>query len=253
MSDSCYSRTDLESGTITGGRSVAEMLTLPDSARKEEHMSIRLMAIVALTTLMNSFVGCSSYVDISFDEVNNQPVQSIDRIVFASVIEGVVLKSGDEILFNEQCGLYDDKARVIGGVTEAGGETEIRLDRIEYVLLKRGSIRGTQMEKVNVRNFLIRAARRPWRTHYGRSVQPGKSVKLRRSGGSFDPEKKFFTGETWQGEPIAVKPDDVYLQTRKFSFGRTAMLTIGIATAVAVLYLIELRKDLQDWDITFGN
>jgi hypothetical protein len=164
-------------------------------------------------------------------------LSQIDRFVFAKVIEGVILKSGDEILFDGQCGLYDDEKHFIAGVTEAGEDTSFSLNRIESVPLGKNNIDSSQREKVNLRKFVSEASKQPWRVHHGRSVRPGKSIDLRRSNGSFDPGMKSFTGVTRQGKPIAVSSDEVQLQTRKFSASNTTLLSIGISTAIGPQFL----------------
>jgi hypothetical protein len=211
---------------------------------------------MTLAAVVNSMIGCSNYVDLSVDEISDQQEKKVDRIVFASTIDGVVLRSDKEVRFDDQCGIYDDLDTTIAGVTDDGEEVLFNVNRIKSVLVTNRSLSGAKTIEVGSFRFVRDARHSPWRMHNYRSVQTGKKIMLRNSASKFDPETQIFTSKTTHGQGVAVSADEVYLQDRKTSAGKTVLAILGIGAligaAVGVYYLIELSK----WDgplISFGG
>ena len=210
--------------------------------------AVRVAAIVAILALVSSMIGCTSYVDIPLDEIYSQADRDIDRVVLTTSIEGVVKKSGEEVLFDRERGLIDAREHLVSGVTVTGETTAVKLADLKSVLLINGGLEGNSTEEIPAGKFARRASIKRWKTHQNRSVKSLDKITLNSTGGWFNPETGLVSGLSRGGLRIDVDPATVILQERKFSPGKTALLVTGVAAAVAGVVLIKMAIDLSNWD-----
>jgi len=208
----------------------------------------RSASVITLLAFLNLIVGCTANADISFDEAEKSLGRSIPGVVLVTEIEGVTLRAGGDVEFNERRGIYDRKAGWIRGVTQVGDSVEIRLSDIDLVLLRQASIDGPQTITVKAQKLRKSRKWRNWGTLNGRSVKRGEVVRFDYGGARYDAQRRLIVGRTNKGGLVEIAIDDVLLiQERKFSTSKTIGLTAIAATAIAAMILIPQLIELHNW------
>jgi hypothetical protein len=205
----------------------------------------RLLAAVMLT--LSSFVGCTSHVDLTSDEVGPRSSGQIDRIVFTRSITGVITESGDTTHFDEKCGRYDHRGRAISGRVDGGERKEIKLNQVESVLMESEGLQGTRLVKFSMVPFIRTARQRSWLNLNGKTVQRGTTVPLRRGSGILSEDRSRFSGISLIGDSVVVNTHEVILQRTRFAPGKTAALIAGVGVIIGGIAALMAIQELRDF------
>jgi len=204
---------------------------------------IRMIVAVTTAAFLNSVSGCSSVMKTSFDETRSQPQRKISSLVLPVQIQGVGILPGTETVFNESGGFFDEKDRMINGVTEAGQTINVRLNEITYVMVRKSTLDDFKIDTMTADRFALISNRKPWRSVAGRSVQDGEVITFNKDGGTFDSQKQVITGVTVDGRQVEVGSKDVlFVQSKHFNARKTVIVSLAAGTVAGfALILLALH------------
>ena len=208
----------------------------------------RYVSLITLLAFLNLVIGCTTNANISFDELEKKPGKLIPGVVLVAEIEGVTLRTGDEVKFDNKRGRYNRKEDWIRGVTPVGDSVEILLSDVEYVHVRSAGIDKPHTIKFQTRSF--NSDSQTWKVFNGRSVRPGNVVKFGQGGARYDAESRLVVGTTKYGQSVEIDVNEIlFAKTKKFNPGATIGLIAGILLIFTAIAAANPNIDLNwDWE-----
>jgi hypothetical protein len=211
-----------------------------------------IKSAVFLTLVSSSFIGCTKYADISFEEASRQKDPHISRIILVNSIDGVVAKQGKETLFDGKSGSYDEKEQTIGGVSVEGDRVLIPLADVYDVITRSTGLSEDAIQRVSKAKFLRESAMYDWEEYCGRDVQRRDTMLVKPSTVELDTENGMIAVNAAYRSRIEMSHDRVFLQKKKTDALRTAGLVAGIGalaiTTAAVIAMASYHSWSWSWD-----
>lgn len=212
----------------------------------------RIITILTLTAFLNLTMGCAKYVNMSVDEVKNKPDIKVSAVKLPIFIEGIELTSGNEVIFKNTTGRFDNKTKMIGGLTQDGIVIEKNLNELKSVLLKRMTIEGQLVVVLDVKTFEKYSKQQPWKTIDGICVQDGEAIRFDKKGyGRYYSDKNMISGTAFDRTHVKIQLDDMRMLKVKPKPGPGDMLMRVIVVAVIScgVFFILLSDAKIEYDV----
>jgi len=173
----------------------------------------RLFAMILFIAQLNMIVGCTRMANISPEEaqkIERLPKKKITGVILPMVLDGIKLKSGDEIYFNEPGGIIDNKLKTLRGVAKDGSKIETKLSDLQSILIVATTVQGSLLIESDIESFVTDAGKKPWKMNNGRFAADGEVIEFDENGGDYDSEQGIIKGKTAAGQDIEISTKDVH-------------------------------------------
>ena len=127
-------------------------------------MKIKLVVLITLVAFVNLMFGCATGSRVTTEEKKSPSQSSTASITLIRVIEGVVLRSGRVISFNDERGIFDRDDITIRGTTPEGEVIVCTYLDMESVRVLDGTDDLEQVHEIDRASFFSQARLKPWQT-----------------------------------------------------------------------------------------
>ena len=166
----------------------------------------KTVCLILLATFVNLMLGCWSQVYVPKDELN----------IVQETITGLVLRSGEQVNFDEYGGRYDKSQKLFKGATKDGHKVSYSLFDVAKVKLERLEDGKSKRSIWTASQYVTFGSAQYSEKIVGAVLLSGDVVKFGEPSPRLDPEANSLVATTADGINVRLSLDDIlYFQVQK--------------------------------------